>query len=268
MKPIAVVLGSAECWRDDFDAFREMHQGPFDVFAVNDAGWLYREEIRAWVTLHPENWPGWRQKRRELSTVGEYWTSSAKARKVPVGIRYKATGHWGPGSSSLFAVTVALELGYNRILLCGVPMDSRPHAVDAGTWDGEPWPDREVAIHREGWVYHKGRLGGVRSMSGWTASHLGGPDETFLIDRTGTHSAMMANTVMPPVTENGLVSEGYWHCPACGDTQIHRMRLEGSVYHCTSCGRDYRVWIDPVPWWRRSADKIKDLYPLNLRGAK
>lgn len=269
MKPIAVVLASAECASDDFAEFRDAHRGPFDVFAVNDAGWIYPGDIEAWCTLHPEMWPEWIAKRTlRHGEVGAYYTSISKNQRVPDGIEFREVGHWGAGSSSLFAVTVALSLGYSRILLCGVPMDSRPHAPGAGTWDGESWPDREVAIHREGWEFHKGRLGGVRSMSGWTAELLGEPDDLFLIDRTDTHATMAGKTVIPPTNDNGLVREAFWHCPCCGDTQIHRLQIEGSVYHCASCGRDFRVWVDPVPWWRRTAQAIRDVYPVNLRGAK
>lgn len=258
VKPIAVVLGTAECWHEDFAKFRERHSGPFDVFAVNAAVWLYDDPINYAVTLHPEEMPAHLERR--VGNIPQLWTSLSKQSKVDDS--WSVVGHWGPGSSGLFAVTVALHLGYTRVLLCGVPMDPRPHAEGASPkWEGGPWKDHE--IHREGWTHHQDKLGCVRSMSGWTQALLGGPDAEFLYDRTETHTTMAARTVRPAML-NGEVTEAYWHCPSCGDTAIHRTTRSGRAYHCTTCGRDFEMHIHPVPWWSFNADELKVIYPPNL----
>lgn len=257
MKPIVCVIGSAECWREDFEAFRAVHAGPFDVIAVNAALWLYDGEITHAVTIHPEHMDGWLEKR--TGNLPTLWTTESKRHRVRDGV-YKTLGHWGTGSSGLFGVTVALHLGYTRVLLCGIPMDPRPHAPDASPkWEGGSWNDYE--IHREGWTHHKDKLGCVRSMSGWTQALLGAPDAEFLYDRTAVHTAMASRTVRPAMIE-GKVSEAYWHCPSCGDTGLHRIAIDGAVYHCTSCGRDFEVRILPDPWW--SHDDLRTIYPPTL----
>lgn len=257
MKRLAVVIASAACWKDDVERLLGAYNTPADVFAVNDALWLYHGEVQHFVTLHPENSDRYTKLGMRCATP---WTGQDRARRYP-GIEWQTLGHWGTGSSTLFAVTVALHLGYDRIVLCGAPMQVMSHAPGASDWD--EWPEREVMIHREGWTYHKDKLGAVRSMSGWTAELLGVPDAEFLYDRTPAHAAMAQNTVRPPV-EDGKVIESFWHCVACGSTSIHALTVDANAYHCTDCGRDFTSSIDAVPWYARPAVSLMDLYPSNL----
>lgn len=76
------------------------------------------------------------------------------------------------GSSGLFAVKVALiDLGYEDVVLCGVPMTATPHFDD-----NVPWP--EVDLFKLGWEQALPQIDGrVRSMSGWTRELLGAPNE-------------------------------------------------------------------------------------------
>lgn len=85
------------------------------------------------------------------------------------------------GTSSLFAVHVAFGLGYERVILAGVPLDgarrffdppgapqwrggSDPRGIDGLAQDRRPW---EEAAR----TWFEGR---VRSAGGWTADLLGG----------------------------------------------------------------------------------------------
>lgn len=167
----AVILGGAECVWEDLAALERLAGGidGWTVIAVNDAAVRYRGRIDHFVTLHPEKLPGWIAARRVL--VGgrreyEVWSTKPPWRIIPN--RYLA------GSSGMTAVAVAEELGINRIVLCGVPMDSRPHFVR-----GEPW--RHHAMHATVWRANAPMLRGyTRSMSGWTREVLGAPDREWL----------------------------------------------------------------------------------------
>lgn len=180
---IALVLGSArELWADLAGLGPWATSVPV-VLAVNDAGWIYQGRIDHWVTLHPEHLENWR--RRRHVTVGglpdDYQTWGPRNKRDAAVDHY--VGHWGPGSSSFFAVKIALEdLGCDRAVLAGVPMAPGAYAdPSAGSWGTEGWPLDEVRIHREGWEHHKDRLiGRVRSCSGWTRDLLGAPDVMFL----------------------------------------------------------------------------------------
>lgn len=262
-KPLAVVIASAGCWESDLKAFTDVYRAPFDVIAVNDGGWLYPHRVDHWVTLHPEHMARWVGLRGNRDGI-QMWTSADRGHRDR-NYDWNTVGHWGPGSSSLFAVTVAWYMGYERVVLCGAPMQSMPHAPGASEWNGDPWPEHEVRTHREGWLYHKQRIGGmVRSMSGWTAEQFGFPDAEFLYDRWPGHQRMAKQTVRPPVTAGGIVTEAYWHCPACGSTKIHAIQRQEGEYHCGDCGRDYAVAICPLPWYHRDPRELAERYPPDL----
>lgn len=258
MKRLAVVIASAECWKRDWLAFCALHSGPRDVYAVNDAAWLYDGPLSGLATLHPENLSDYLRGRTDLPLILSKHKEHMLSSDV-TDLDYETFGHWGSGSSTLFAVSSLLEKGYTRILLCGAPMDASAHADGASTWDGKGWGDYE--IHREGWEHHKAKLGCVRSMSGWTRELLGGPDPEFLYDSTPVHAAMAQHTVVP-FTKGGAVAESFWHCVACGDTGIYEIR--SGVYHCTSCGRDFTASIQAVPWYAHTPENIRSIYPAQL----
>lgn len=129
------------------------------------------------MTLHPEEM-AWRRARRERYGYPggfETWT-----RPVPRGLEHLTApvdhliDGWGGGSSGFLAVGVARELGL-RAVLCGVPMDARPHVGRTGApWNGHasylgPWTERQAALAPH-----------VRSLSGWTRELFGAPDPAWL----------------------------------------------------------------------------------------
>jgi hypothetical protein len=79
------------------------------------------------------------------------------------------------GSSGLFGVQVATEeLGAERVVPCGVPMDGSRNAFTRSHWLNHgsyrrPWP-RVAKLYR----------GRVYSMSGWTRTLLGAPHAGLL----------------------------------------------------------------------------------------
>lgn len=145
----------------------------WSLFAVNDRIAVYPEECRA-VTLHPEKILGWL---KERATAGcpapvEVWGHHA-ARAKPGFTHY--TADWR-GSSGLLATKIALELGFRKAILCGVPMTGANHYVRRKPWSAH-------VVFRPAWLNQKRRLlPHVRSLSGWTAELLGVPTAEFLTD--------------------------------------------------------------------------------------
>jgi hypothetical protein len=76
----------------------------------------------------------------------------------------------GPsGSSAIVGVLAALQMGYEKVILCGCPLTGK-------AFEGNPYE-----AFRAGWEYHKEKLlGKVVSMSGWTKTLLGAPTEDWL----------------------------------------------------------------------------------------
>lgn len=166
---LAAVLGSASGGMDELATLRRL-TAVTAVFAVNDAAADYPGDLAAFVTLHPEKLATWLPKRRSPPAEVIAHESHPLATRV---VEYQWPGMTGSGSSGLFAVKVALEQ-FDRVVLCGVPMDP----FRAHYFDGAPW--FEVDSFTAAWKYALPHLLGVRSMSGWTAGLLGTPDEEFL----------------------------------------------------------------------------------------
>lgn len=158
----ALVVGSAACVWDDLRAL-----GPWSgiVIAVNHAAVGYPHRIDHLATLHGEWVDGWRREREEKGGNTDF---AAWTRPDHEGGDRTLSG-WSSGSSGLFGVGVALELGASRVVLAGVPIDVRPHFFDA-----EPWTC--FSDYRGVWEGRADRLRGrVYSMSGWTRDLLGAP---------------------------------------------------------------------------------------------
>jgi len=177
MVTVCLVLGGADCLFEDI----RRYGGPADaVVACNDAGAEWPGRLDAWVTLHPEHWErkGWlstRAARRYPNAVALYAHNQVKE-FVAEGVictDYLFPGQDKAGSSGLFAAKVALiDLGFDQVVFCGVPMTHSPHF-----FGGEPWRKQSVLDYRKQWktVPDEWRAR-MRSMSGWSRTFLGGPN--------------------------------------------------------------------------------------------
>jgi hypothetical protein len=130
----ALVLGSGYTLADDV-----AQAGSYDgVVACNDAGWWWPGELDAWVTFHPEDYPKRIAKRRELGHPDAKrhiaWWSPPEPALPYERLEWEFPGGSGNGSSSLFAAKVALvDMGFDRIKLCGVPLSVSDHFYGEGT---------------------------------------------------------------------------------------------------------------------------------------
>lgn len=179
----ALVLGGGHTLIADVAAYR----GDFDlVVACNDAGWWWPGPLRAWVTLHPQNFNNlkhrWLGRREENGYEPAQELVSHDDRKWKGKPSGMTISHWaftddekeGSGSSGLFAAKFALiDLQADDVVLCGVPMTIEPHFFkDRGGADD--W--KSAQGFRNQWLKlpeaYKSRM---KSMSGWSREFLGAP---------------------------------------------------------------------------------------------
>lgn len=180
-----LVLGGAN--NVFFDVERALRLGEFGgVVTVNDVTTKWQGPITACVSLHGDKWPLWLKDRRRncLSAPQRVFSHKAQrqwAKPLELELTTDYAEHMFPGqkdsgSSGLFGVKVALdELGFNKVVCCGIPMTSEArHFFNERPWGG-------AANHRRGWTQVLTCLQGrVKSMSGWTAEQLGKPTEAWL----------------------------------------------------------------------------------------
>lgn len=180
-----MILGGAANVHEDLEAARALVT-EYDVVTVNHFGISYPGKINHWVTIHSEFMFFWQdaRARQGLPPAERIWFAE-KSPEVHIS-HSVATDHGG--SSGLMAVMVALALSYDKIVLCGVPIEgAQAHfLIPEAEWQGaeryqRAW-QRLVPVMADR----------VRSMSGWTARLLGQPDDVWLnIDResaSGTQS--------------------------------------------------------------------------------
>jgi len=182
---LALILGGASCVWDDAAAAMELCE-PDAVFAVNDIGTRWARPIRAWCSLHPERMQRWRAERgrRGFPAAFEHIGHERGHPGIDRVTSYLWPGMNASGSSGLFAVKVAMEAGYDRIILAGIPMQAEgAHFFNPASWG-------EVASFTEAWRIARPRLTGkVHSMSGWTKELLGYPSAEWLAGEPPPHMA-------------------------------------------------------------------------------
>lgn len=165
----AVVCGSGRGLWDDLARFAP---GSCDIVAVNFGGshlpwpvthWcsLHHDQLRHWVGLRGLIYPDNACPITHSTTPGTgvdnvWWPENA-----------------GGGCSGLFAAMVAVWLGYERVVLCGVPEDGSGHFYDppgsGGTYAN---PNADLYWRQANDQIFRGR---VKSMSGATRTILGEP---------------------------------------------------------------------------------------------
>lgn len=143
-----------------------------EFFVINDMIPQFPEPCVA-VSLHPDKLPAWLAKRDAAGYTkpAQVWAHNRRSNHQFVTDTLRDRG----GSSGLFAAFVAMERGYERIILCGVPMSvERNHFIRKVKWVA-------CSAFWRAWITHKKDIAPyVRSLSGQTAEMLGKPTPEFL----------------------------------------------------------------------------------------
>jgi hypothetical protein len=175
--PPCLIAGGAACvWADAEAAFALIDEA--HVFAVKHVASVWPGPITALISLHPEKLGATfkARQRRGLDMDFKVWTHKRSSDRGRASGRIDCVlpaADWG-GSSGLFAVQVARHIGYEKIILAGVPIDDSAHFND-------PAPLERPARYRQAWLAHRAEIAPyVRSVSGWTSEILGKPDIAWL----------------------------------------------------------------------------------------
>jgi hypothetical protein len=177
MRSVAIIVGGAAgAYEEAVAATRACSRFIPPLLGVED--FVCNDMIAEWpwliahaVTLHPHKMPGWLRERRarELPAPERLWCHRGSVAGFT-----DWTRDWA-GSSGLFAVKIARELGHERVILAGVPM-----TVQGGHFRRR---QRWTAAFgfRPAWERRRAELAPyVRSMSGWTQEIFGAPDRAWL----------------------------------------------------------------------------------------
>lgn len=168
-----IVLGGARCVWDDFLEVKAENVTA-DLMAVNDIGMYCQIRFQHWVSMHADHLQLWRSllHGHAVDFTGLLHSNKPSQGRWPI-------FDWGiqnPGAySGLFAAQVGLCLGYEEIILCGVPQD------DSGRFFDPPWikglthgtDETSKKAFRHAVISNPHLQKHVRSISGWTRDLFG-----------------------------------------------------------------------------------------------
>lgn len=169
---IAVVVGSAGCVFDDLKNLNNLlpNREDYTVFTVNFAAMLpikpnyisaihgdYIDVYKKVACVKAEEF-GWRKDFYTISTFGH------------ADLIYDDMGT--SGTSGRFTVDAAKRLGFNKIILCGVPIDGSERFY------GDIKHDYTICMKQCEWLEQDSSI--VRSFSGNTSELLGAPTIEWL----------------------------------------------------------------------------------------
>ncbi len=172
MPRTALILGGASTLPEDKAAALALFT-PETILACNHAGRDEPGRVDHFVTMHSDLFPMWLKQRAAngFPPPGQLWRAR---HRIDATEGSRPIESWG-GSSGLLCVAVALELGCDRIVLAGVPMEKMKCHYD----DKRPW--HEARQYWPSWDRHLPKmLGRVKSMSGHTRDILGEPTREWL----------------------------------------------------------------------------------------
>ena len=161
------IIGGGRCVWDDVEKLG----GNFDVMCVNDIIMHYPGEIQ-YAYSNDARWlPKWLSARRPRYVMEQ---GKPQLHSCNQGNGITSWPFPGHGTSGLNAVYVGIAMGYDEIVLCGVPMDGSGHYFD---------PESLKTNYTGGmrfWKNVKSLHPRVYSMSGNTKELLGEPPQMRL----------------------------------------------------------------------------------------
>ena len=182
MKRALVIGCAADVWADVAKA-REL--GEYEkTYCVKYAGVHWPGESFVWCTLHPEFQDRYDAERAKLGLGRVYEVVApppgelgehGKKGKIDRRVSYRWRGMNASASSGIYGAKVALDDGYDRVVLAGVPMTREGgHFVR-----GKPW-DYWLSFMAGFKLAKPHLMGKVRSVSGYTKEQLGEPTSEWL----------------------------------------------------------------------------------------
>ncbi len=179
----AVVMATGWTIWDDLERF-DPEARKCSVVAVNNMILHWKKRVHHGVSLHAEEPPLWRFLRGQYGCDANHTHTHAyrpsRDPRIPnCDYLWPITGSALAGTSTLFAVAVALALGYSRIIVAGAPLDGKRHFYDppsreckqfASTSVRQEWQNAQTYIFQDR----------VRALSGWTRELLGEPTDSWI----------------------------------------------------------------------------------------
>ncbi|MAH50363.1 hypothetical protein CMI37_31365 [Candidatus Pacearchaeota archaeon] len=188
-----LVVGGGRCVFDDLAAFlrppegrtisrslMEWSENPKGrVMAVNDIGMYLECSLTHWTSLHPNFLIHWNRVRRDHSLPPP--KTLLHSYKDDTGIDYVWEGMENTGGlSGLFAASIGILMGYDRVILAGCPTNDTGRFFDPHDSKGNHGLRHVQGAWKPFIDTHHDFAERTRSLSGFTKSILGPPPESWI----------------------------------------------------------------------------------------
>lgn len=171
-----LVIGSAACVWEDLRRYDEKHAQQ-DRMAVNDMMAYYPGRLQYGVTLHGNKLPGWVFGQEYRATMGGW-----PLLEVHSNLHWPRIDQVWPlqrdgGTSGIFGAIIGLLMGYDKVILAGIPADGSPRFFDP-PWQFHPQFSLEHVFVEWTRLYESVPLAReqIRSLSGRTKELWGEPE--------------------------------------------------------------------------------------------
>jgi len=182
-----LITGDGSCLADDCRRFQSWNI-EHDIFAVNKSLIFHQRQVTHWAAIDleetiwfAENITEAQMPNRRITrhTIGDLPDS--------VDFTWEMDYDWQNdnqrlvfiGNTGYFSVLISLIMGYKRVILAGMPLDSLPHWYERAEVAGPNWAGH---VYRQ-WIDFKQQVSGaenVRSMSGYSGFILGEATKDFV----------------------------------------------------------------------------------------
>ena len=176
-----LITGDGGCLPQDVKEF-ESWDITHDLFCVNRSMLFFQRQVNHWAAVDYEEgmWFG-KHIHKDLEpdhkilrhTIGVFPRAFDVYWQQDVEFQNEIQKRVWIGNSGLFAIFVALKIGYEKIVIAGMPLDNNPHWYDPDSDVGPQWHGLAFA----NWIDFKrmrpNDADKVRSMNGYTEFILG-----------------------------------------------------------------------------------------------
>lgn len=171
-KGTVIVMGTSRNIWEDIHSLKNV---PADFMAINEIGLHFPGNLTHWSSLHHTDFQYW----IPLRNQGSYIHTHCQQPGEGIATAWQISNEMmGLGTSGLWSCFVALALGYERVILAGIPMDNTLRYYQPDWYLQEKHEKLDRNDLHGAWERARDQVfnGKVRSMSGNTMSILGGPD--------------------------------------------------------------------------------------------
>lgn len=178
--PVVLIMGDGRSLPEDIKTFLDWGI-PHDAYSIGRSYQAYKGEITHWGDIDGLASKWWTENLPDRENIQTHTVGDAPGFDLDwnIHVPWDDGVRWR-GSTSLFAALSCLEMGYDKIILAGCPLDSEGHWYFDPEHKGPDWAPEDF----NAWAAFAKlpQADKLRSLSGYTAEVLGKAEKGWIIN--------------------------------------------------------------------------------------